>query len=57
VNGEPEATPLTNPATVMLADDHELVRDGIRMVLEAKTGISTRAELVADAIDNSPVER
>jgi two-component system, NarL family, response regulator NreC len=34
--------------TVILADDHEIVRDGIRMILEAEQGIEVVAE-VGDA--------
>ena len=36
--------------TVVLADDHEIVRDGIRMVLEAEADI----EVVAEAGDATP---
>ncbi len=35
------------PITVVLADDHQIVRDGIRMVLEAEPDI----EVVAEAGD------
>src|SRR5690349_6769138 len=39
--------------TVVLADDHELVRDGIRMVLEAEPDI----EVVAQAADAESAAR
>lgn len=50
-----EAEPQTDAAgiTVVLADDHELVRDGIRMVLEAETDI----EVVAQAADAETAAR
>ena len=40
-----DVDPSTEPApiTVVLADDHELVRDGIRMVLEAEADIEVVA--------------
>lgn len=41
------------PITVVLADDHELVRDGIRMVLEAEPDI----EVVAQAGDAESAAR
>src|SRR5262245_11859730 len=41
------------PITVVLADDHELVRDGIRMVLEAEPDI----EVVAEAADAEAAAR
>jgi two-component system response regulator NreC len=46
-----EAT--TNAITVILADDHEIVRDGIRMVLEAEQDI----EVVAEAGDTESAAR
>ena len=39
--------------TVVLADDHEIVRDGIRMVLEAETDV----EVVAEAGDTETAAR
>jgi two-component system response regulator NreC len=48
--GTPEAV---EPITVVLADDHELVRDGIRMVLEAEPDI----EVVAQAGDADTAAR
>jgi two-component system, NarL family, response regulator NreC len=41
------------PITVVLADDHELVRDGIRMVLEGEADI----EVVAQAADAETAAR
>jgi two-component system response regulator NreC len=41
------------PITVVLADDHELVRDGIRMVIEAERDI----EVVAQASDAESAAR
>lgn len=40
----PEASTSTSTITVILADDHEIVRDGIRMVLEAEEDIAVVAE-------------
>ncbi|MFI5121334.1 MAG: response regulator [Vicinamibacteria bacterium] len=48
-----ESTPPAEPITVVLADDHELVRDGIRMVLEAEVDI----EVVAQAGDAETAAR
>ena len=48
-----ESTPASKPITVVLADDHELVRDGIRMVLEAEHDI----EVVAQAGDAETAAR
>src|SRR6188768_3502889 len=50
-----DVDPSTEPApiTVVLADDHELVRDGIRMVLEAEPDI----EVVAQAGDAETAAR
>jgi two-component system response regulator NreC len=42
-----------SPITVILADDHEIVRDGIRMVLEAEEDI----EVVAEAGDTEGAAR
>jgi two-component system response regulator NreC len=42
-----------SPITVVLADDHELVRDGIRLVLEAEPDI----EVVAQAADAESAAR
>lgn len=39
-----EAADVSGPITVVLADDHEIVRDGIRMVLEAEPDIQVVAE-------------
>ena len=50
---DPEAAPATDRITVVLADDHELVRDGIRMVLEAQTDM----EVVAQAKDAETAAR
>jgi two-component system, NarL family, response regulator NreC len=44
---------VTEPITVVIADDHELVRDGIRMVLEAEPDI----EVVAQAGDAETAAR
>jgi two-component system response regulator NreC len=44
---------VTEPITVVLADDHELVRDGIRLVLEAEPDI----EVVAEAGDAETAAR
>ena len=52
MSAEPEAQ-ATEPITVVLADDHELVRDGIRMVLEAEPDI----EVVAQAGDAETAAR
>jgi DNA-binding NarL/FixJ family response regulator len=43
------------PLRVMLVDDHEIVRDGIRAVLEAQDDIvvTTEASSVAEAIDEA----
>ena len=49
----PSAENGTNPITVILADDHEIVRDGIRMVLEAEEDI----EVVAEAGDAESAAR
>lgn len=48
-----ESTPSEDRVTVVLADDHELVRDGIRMVLEAEDDI----EVVAQAADAETAAR
>ena len=48
-----ESTPSGDRITVVLADDHELVRDGIRMVLEAETDM----EVVAQAADAEAAAR
>ena len=48
---EPETT--EEPITIVLADDHELVRDGIRMVLEAQPDI----EVVAEGADGDAAAR
>ena len=48
--GPPDAV---EKITVVLADDHELVRDGIRMVLEAEPDI----EVVAEAADADAAAR
>jgi len=37
--------PASSPVSVILADDHELVRAGIRRILEAQPGISVVAEV------------
>ncbi|MDX6584013.1 MAG: two-component system, NarL family, response regulator NreC [Solirubrobacterales bacterium] len=47
MTGDSESTPSADTVTVVIADDHELVRDGIRMVLEAEADI----EVVAQAGD------
>ena len=47
------STPSGDRITVVLADDHELVRDGIRMVLEAEPDI----EVVAQAADAETAAR
>ena len=51
--GEPETLEAVEKITVVLADDHELVRDGIRMVLEAEPDI----EVVAEAADADAAAR
>ena len=38
---------MTEPIRVLIADDHEVVRDGLRMVLESEEGF----EVVAEAAD------
>jgi len=38
-------TPASSPVSVILADDHELVRAGLRRILEAQPGISVVAEV------------
>ncbi len=43
----------SEPITVVLADDHEIVRDGIRLVLEAEDDI----EVVAEASDAEEAAR
>ncbi len=48
-----DPTPSPDTITVVLADDHELVRDGIRMVLEAEADI----EVVAQAGDAETAAR
>jgi len=53
VSTESDSTPPADPVTVVLADDHELVRDGIRMVLEAEADI----EVVAQAGDAETAAR
>jgi two-component system response regulator NreC len=49
----PDAEDATSPITVILADDHEIVRDGIRMVLESEEDI----EVVAEAGDTASAAR
>lgn len=49
----PDANPDSGRITVVLADDHEIVRDGIRMVLEAEKDI----EVVAEAGDADTAAR
>jgi len=48
-------TPKSPPLRVMLVDDHEIVRDGIRAMLEAQDDIvvTTEAGTVRDAIDEA----
>jgi two-component system, NarL family, response regulator DevR len=48
-------SPGTPPLGVMLVDDHEIVRDGIRAMLEAQDDIvvTTEAGTVRDAIDEA----
>jgi two-component system response regulator NreC len=53
VPAEGEALDVADTITVVLADDHELVRDGIRMVLEAEPDI----EIVAQAADAETAAR
>jgi two-component system, NarL family, response regulator NreC len=53
VSGEVGPAPGDETVTVVLADDHELVRDGIRMVLEAEPDI----EVVAQAADAETAAR
>jgi two-component system response regulator NreC len=53
VSDEAERRPDDVRVTVVLADDHELVRDGIRMVLEAEPDI----EVVAQAGDAETAAR
>jgi len=53
VSTDSESTTTSTPITVVLADDHELVRDGIRMVLEAEPDI----EVVAQAGDAETAAR
>ena len=50
---DPEPADAIEKVTVVLADDHELVRDGIRMVLEAEPDI----EVVAEAADAEAAAR
>jgi two-component system response regulator NreC len=44
VSDDTDSTPQTDAVTVVLADDHELVREGIRMVLEAEVDIEVVAQ-------------
>jgi two-component system response regulator NreC len=53
VSSGSDPTPSPDTITVVLADDHELVRDGIRMVLEAEADI----EVVAQAGDAETAAR
>ena len=53
MSADPESRPQTGAVSVVLADDHELVRDGIRMVLEAEADI----EVVAQAADADAAAR
>jgi two-component system response regulator NreC len=53
MTGDSESTPSADTVTVVIADDHELVRDGIRMVLEAEADI----EVVAQAGDAETAAR
>ncbi len=53
LRGVEQQTPDSEQITVVLADDHELVRDGIRMVLEAQPHI----EVVAEASDGDAAGR
>ena len=48
-------SPKTPPLRVMLVDDHEIVRDGIRAMLEAQDDIvvTTEAGSVREAIDEA----
>ncbi|HEX3301214.1 MAG TPA: response regulator transcription factor [Actinomycetota bacterium] len=48
-------SPASPPLRVMLVDDHEIVRDGIRAMLEAQDDIvvTTEAGTVRDAIDEA----
>ncbi|HEX6117033.1 MAG TPA: response regulator transcription factor [Solirubrobacterales bacterium] len=48
-----ESAAAADPITVVLADDHQIVRDGIRMVLEAEADI----EVVAEAGDAEEAAR
>jgi DNA-binding NarL/FixJ family response regulator len=51
----PLMSPASPPLRVMLVDDHEIVRDGIRAMLEAQDDIvvTTEAGSVRDAIDEA----
>jgi two-component system response regulator NreC len=53
VSDERPGAPTSEPITVVLADDHKLVRDGIRMVLEEEPDI----EVVAQAGDAETAAR
>ena len=53
MSADPESRPQSGAVSVVLADDHELVRDGIRMVLEAEADI----EVVAQAADADAAAR
>jgi two-component system, NarL family, response regulator NreC len=53
VSSGSEPTASADTVTVVLADDHELVRDGIRMLLEAEEDI----EVVAQAADAETAAR
>lgn len=53
MSADPESRPQSGAVSVVLADDHELVRDGIRMVLEAEADI----EVVAQAADAEAAAR
>jgi two-component system, NarL family, response regulator NreC len=53
VSDEGPGAPTSEPITVVLADDHKLVRDGIRMVLEEEPDI----EVVAQAGDAETAAR
>ena len=53
MTGDAETPEAADPVTVVLADDHELVREGIRLVLEKEPDI----EVVAQAADGEGAAR
>src|SRR6476659_3713483 len=48
-----DASTIADPITIVIADDHQVVRAGLRLLLEAEDGF----EVVADANDAATTER